>query len=79
MPQISQITSIYILKEKKIAFKVIDYKTEYYDSHYRTYIVTTTGTSALVHVEKLVMPNPIHIRSVSRKKVFILPYHIKIT
>lgn len=79
MPQISQITSIYIIKEKQVVFKVINFKTEYYDSHYRAYIITSTGTSTVLQAEKLVVPNPIHIRSFLRRKLFILPYHVKTT
>ena len=34
MPQISQIISIYVIKEKNVVFKVLNFKTEFYDSHY---------------------------------------------
>ena len=79
MPQISQIISIYVIKEKKVVFKTLDYKTKFYDSHYRAYIVTSTGTFTVLQAEKLIVPNPIHIRSFSRRKLFILPYHVKTT
>lgn len=76
MPHISQITSIYVIREK-IVFKVLDFKTEYYDSHYRAYIITPTDTTVFVHIEQIIVPNPVHIRCLFRRKLFIMPYHIK--
>ena len=76
MPQVAQITSIYVIKEKNV-FKVLNFKTQYYDLHYRAYIVTPTDSSTFVQTEKIVVPNLIHIRSLFRRKLFILPYHVK--
>ena len=67
----------FVIKEKKVVYKVLNYTTEYYDSHYRAYVITPTGTSTLVYFENIVMPYPIHIRSVFGRQLFILPYHVK--
>ena len=77
MPQISQITSIYVIQDKSIIFKVLNFRTDYYDSHYRAYIVTPTDTTVLVNAERICVPTPIHIRHSSRRKLFIMPYYIK--
>lgn len=77
MPQVAQVIAIYVVNCDKVLFRVRTMATQCYIEHIRSYVVQfITSDTALFSLHDLVLPNPVHIRTVRGKKVFILPHHV---
>ena len=77
MPQVAQIAAIYVVRGRRVIFQVHKFTTEYYTQHLRAFAVKPSYTYTFTCIDNLVIPNPIHIRTVCRRTLFVLPHHIK--
>ena len=77
MPQVAQVLRIYVVNSDRVLFRVRMMTTQCYIQHIRSYVVNFTNSdTALLSIHDLVLPNPIHIRTIRGKQVFILPHHV---
>ena len=78
LPQIGQISDIYLLDEKKLVFKAVNYTTTYHP-HFHAYTLTHSPSVSYFCYDKLILLKPVHIRqpqSLPHHKVTVMPYRI---
>ena len=81
LPNIGQIISIFVVNNKIPVLEVKCFSTVYIE-HLRVYTLSELEfETMLITVQDLVVPNPVHIRTVSalpHSKTVILPFHINV-
>ncbi len=78
LPEVGSVSAIYIVNGGTIVLKANCYSSVYVE-HFRAYTLTALHSDALFFVNKLILPHPVHICTVSalpRCKTIILPYHV---
>jgi len=78
LPQVAEVSAIYVVNGARVVFKCRTYRTEYHNEHFRLYCIHPYQSDIYISSEDLLLPNPVFIRysHALDAKGFLAPFHI---